>query len=49
MIMIHPPSLQIQNFLMKNRKSLNSGLIYSNKTELLLKNFTMEMIIYKKW
>ena len=24
--MTRPPSLQIQNFLMKNRKSLNSGL-----------------------
>jgi len=27
MVMTHPPSLQIQNFLMKNRESLNSGLI----------------------
>ena len=25
--MTHPPALQIWNFLMKNRKSLNSGLM----------------------
>ena len=30
--MTRPPSLQIQNFLMKNRKSPNSGLIIYNNT-----------------